>query len=114
MDLEPRHAPMITKTLLYFASGAVFATALMLSCSDDSPKAADAATCDCPASEPPLASRITRPKMTGTIAANASDLVSVACPANAKILGGACIALQGSAPDVTLQQAGFDDGENGW
>jgi hypothetical protein len=40
-----------------FAGGAFFGFALLLSCDDDSPSDADAASCNCPPAEAPLLGR---------------------------------------------------------
>ena len=47
-----------TKGLMTLAAGVGVGIALVLSCGDDSPGDADAAVCDCPAAEAPLAGRV--------------------------------------------------------
>lgn len=71
-------------------AGAALATGLILACSDDSPRDADAAMCDCPATEPPLAGRIVESTQLITIAANGGGSNAAGCPAGATLLGGGC------------------------
>lgn len=70
--------------------GAVLGAGLVIACSDDSPGDADAAVCDCPAAEPPLAGRIVPVRVQGTIQANGGGGASAQCPSGATILGGSC------------------------
>ncbi len=77
------------KSLVLVLAGAVAAAAFIVACSDDSPGDADAAVCDCPAAEPPLAGRVVRveDRTTGSF----SVLVPTArCPSGATLLGGGC------------------------
>jgi hypothetical protein len=73
-----------------FLAGGAASAALVIACSDDSPGSADAAVCDCPAAEAPLAGRITR--VTNTTAVEGLEFITLdaACPAGATILGGNC------------------------
>lgn len=74
------------------ATGAALATALVLSCSDDSPGDVDAAACDCPAAEPPVPSRMATVRGADSLVPADDDGVSSAtCPANAKLLSGGCL-----------------------
>lgn len=77
-------------SLALLAVGAVGGIALIVACSDDSPTDADAAVCDCPAAEPPLAGRIISVRVTGPISAGSTGGAAAACPAGSTILGGAC------------------------
>lgn len=77
-------------SLALIAVGTVGGIALIVACSDDSPSDADAAVCDCPAAEPPLAGRIVAVRQSSPITAGSSGIAGVACPAGATILGGAC------------------------
>lgn len=77
----------------YLVGGFAVGIALIVACSDDAPgnvDAADAAACDCPASEPPLAGRITRVRVDNTLSPGAGGGASAFCPAGAVALGGAC------------------------
>lgn len=81
----------LPKTLVLLAAGAALGAALIVACSDDSPHDADAAVCDCPAAEPPLAGRIVSMKSSPvTIAPNGAGQAGAGCPAGATILGGGC------------------------
>lgn len=76
---------------LTFLAGAVCATGLILACSDDSPHEADAATCDCPAAEPPLGGRITTVRGNdATLAQSSPGQASATCPAGSTLLSGSC------------------------
>jgi hypothetical protein len=48
----------LTSTAAALLAGAAFSAAIILACDGNSPSDADAATCDCPEAEPPLAGRI--------------------------------------------------------
>lgn len=106
---------LISNFVLLFA-GMVAGVALVLSCSDDSPSHADAATCDCPAAEPPIATRIVIRSGTDTIAANARGGQGVACPQGAVLLTGSCTTeTLNPLRDVTLEQSGFHEvAGDGW
>lgn len=78
-------------------SGAAFAAALIIACSDDSPTGADAAVCDCPAAEPPLSGRIMTVVVPITIPANNRGGNAASCPTGATLLGGGC---RNSSDDV--------------
>ncbi|HVV84159.1 MAG TPA: hypothetical protein VHE35_13885 [Kofleriaceae bacterium] len=71
--------------------GALGGALIVVACSDDSPGDADASTCDCPASEPPLAGRIVHlHSPAGEIPANGMGNAAQGCPTNAVLLGGGC------------------------
>jgi hypothetical protein len=84
----------VSKTLfvlfLGFAAGVFF----VFSCAGDNrTPLADAATqCDCPASEPPLRSRIVRRSATQVIPAMGSSAAVAACDLDAIVLSGGCFA----------------------
>ena len=104
------------KTVLVFAVGVVAATATILACSDDSPSDVDAAACDCPAAEPPLAGRITRVRGLDTpLGANALGQAFATCSAGATILGGACFLVDdgGGNTQAMLRSTEFG-GANAW
>lgn len=89
--------------------GAALAGALIvIGCSDDSPADADAATCDCPAAERPLAaSRIHRVDGAGTAATNTITSPIALCPAGELFLSGSCyIDQDNTAREVSLMQSG--------
>ncbi|MCL4683054.1 MAG: hypothetical protein KJZ92_17535 [Rhodocyclaceae bacterium] len=96
---------MNTKLALALASSAATA-ALILSCSDDSPGDADAAVCDCPAAEPPLAGRLTTVEDRRENPGAVPGFSAVArCPDGATLLGGGCEA-SANASSVLLSNAG--------
>ena len=87
----------------------------VVACSDDSPGHADAATCDCPAAEPPLAGRIQRFTDTATLPANGDDQVNAACPDGALIIGGGCATTpESTVRNVILQFSHQDDTGRVW
>lgn len=90
-----------------FLAGIFVGIASMLACSDDSPGNVDAATCDCPAAEPPLAGRVMVVDQTQVIAANSSGVGGAGCPQGAQMLTGSCTVDTPTGRDVTLQQSGF-------
>jgi hypothetical protein len=89
--------------------------ALMLSCSDDSSGAVDAAICDCAGAEPSIAGRVVIVNQTQSIAANSVGSQGTGCPEGAQLLSGSCTtATVNPGRDVTLQQSGFYGEEQGW
>jgi hypothetical protein len=89
--------------------------ALMLSCSDGSSGAVDAAICDCAGAEPPIAGRVVIVNQTQSIAANSVGSQDTGCPAGAQLLSGSCTTANvNPGRDVTLQQSGFYGEEQGW
>ena len=106
---------MRATSLMSLIAGICAGIALVLSCGDDSPGRADAAACDCPAAEPPVAGRIAIVSNTRTIDANSSDGESVGCPDGAQLLSGSCTTANlNPVRDVTLMQSGFYAAEQGW
>ena len=93
------------KNFALVLAGVAGATAFILACSDDSPGDADAAVCDCPAAEPPLAGRITRVEKQFT-GAQAFYGPLAACPDNSTLLGGGCYAAGVGEVSVTLTSSG--------
>ena len=82
------------------------AAALILSCSDDSPRDADAPVCECPAAEPPLAGRLTTVEDRRENPGAVPGFSAVArCPDGATLLGGGCEA-DPLASSVVLIAAG--------
>ena len=86
--------------------GAAFSAGLILACSDDSPHDADAASCDCPAAEAPLAGRIV--ERTYTIIVDADGSGTALCPPGATLLGGGCTieAAGAGVGTITLFESG--------
>ena len=95
----------IMKTKTWIAAtffGACFGVALVVACSDDSPGDADAAVCDCPAAEAPLAGRIVSVRAQGNITANGGGAASAQCAVGGTILGGSCEQMSLDAQVVLL------------
>ena len=96
-------------SIFMLCTGAIIGVLLVLSCGDDSIRradAGDAASCNCPAAEPPLASRIAEVIKPLTLPANSMDQVqSVACPLNALVFTGGCSANVGQLPNIILEQS---------
>lgn len=89
-------------------AGMFAGVALVLSCGDNSPNNADAATCDCPAAEPPLASRTMVLSNTRVIEANGRGGTDTGCPEGSLRLEGSCTTDSlNPVRDVTLEQSGF-------
>lgn len=96
-----------TSVVLVFA-GMIAGVVLVLSCGDNSPNRADAAVCDCPTAEPPLADRIVVVDATREMAALGRTFLSTACPEGAVRLSGSCTTDDaGEIRNVTLEQSGF-------
>jgi hypothetical protein len=97
------------------AAGVIAGAILVVSCSDDSPGAADAAMCDCPAAEPPLMGRIRQVTKEGQIGANTTDSLTVGCELGAQVIGGGCGGQAGAVPnDIVIRQSRPIDGDPGW
>jgi hypothetical protein len=105
----------IARSAVRLTTGLTASVLLILSCSDDSPGHADAAACQCPAAEPPLAGRIQRVTNTRTVPANGDDGVNAACPDGALIIGGGCATSpETSVHNVVLQFSHQDDTGRVW
>ena len=96
-----------TRAVSLLLTGAVIGIALILSCSDGSPRMADAAdpTCNCPAAEPPIAGRIVQIESATTVPANDIAPGGALCPSGAVALGGGCAASVGESPQIILEQS---------
>ncbi len=96
------------KRLVSLLAAALAGAVVVVACSDDSPKDADAAACDCPAAEAPLtATRMHRVDDGGTIAANSIADATAGCPAGELFVSGSCyIDTDNTAREVTLMYAG--------
>ena len=106
-------------SIVRFASrvttGLAVGVILLLSCADDAPGQADAAACQCPAAEPPLAGRIQRVTNTSTILANDDGGVNAGCPDGALIIGGACATSpEAGVYNVVLQYSHQSDSGRVW
>jgi len=100
------------KPILIFVAGATCAAGLIIACSDDSPHDADAATCDCPAAEPPLAGRIATTRGTdATLEVSGGGGALATCPAGSTLISGSCHLIEdgGGSPSASLVNSGPDD-----
>jgi hypothetical protein len=97
---------MKSHSIVLVIAGVAAGIALTLACSD-SPHGADAATCECPAAELPLAGRIVNVESPATLAPNSDGGAGALCPDGAIRLTGSCTA-GGSVPNIVLQQSGYD------
>jgi len=103
----------VVTPIVCMAIGAVFGAVTVLSCSDNSPGKADAATCNC---EPPIAGRLV------TIDGNPTTLqpgeqsgAGAACPTGAQFLTGACMPVDPQTlKDIQVQQFKWDPTSFGW
>src|ERR1044071_6614012 len=105
----------LARTTLLVVSGAVAGIALVLSCSDGSPRpvdAADGGTCTCPAAEPPIAGRIVQVENMKTITALGEDVQDVLCPTGAIALSGGCANLAGQTSQILVEES--LPGDTGW
>lgn len=96
------------KTVLHIITGMAIGISAMLSCSDESPSRADAATCDCPIAEPPVSSRISeviesRMLPPSTESGGRGGLAAL-CPERSILITGGCTAGTGQVPDVVIEQ----------
>src|SRR5690349_9793964 len=106
LDMRQRFIP----TMVTLVIGAAFGVGFMFSCSDNSPNRADAATCDCAASEPPLAGRFV------TVSSGASSIptgmvggTAISCPAGSQVISGSCTTptVNPIPLDLVLMESGF-------
>ncbi len=105
----------ITSSVVLLLAGMLAGIVLVLSCGDDSPGNADAATCDCPAAESPIAGRLLRVSNTEIINPNSNGVEGVACPEGGLLISGMCTnETVSSGADLTLQQSGTDGNGQGW
>lgn len=98
------------KTLALVVAAALGGALVVVACSDDSPRDADAAVCDCPAAEPPItAARLHRVGVaTATAAPNSIASPSADCPVGELLVSGSCYLDVDNTGrgDVTLTFAG--------
>lgn len=106
----------IIKSIVQLSIGAAFGVGMVLSCGDDSPQRSDAAACDCPPSEAPIAGRLMVLESTpSTIAAGEQGGAGVMCPLGTQFLSGTCTAINPTVlEDITVQQFGFDKTSFSW
>jgi hypothetical protein len=108
----------VIKSIAMLLAGAAIGAALIVACSDDSPGNADAAVCDCPAAEAPLAGRFSRIRGVDTLLPPNSGTVGVAvCPAGSILISGWCGIenMPGSPPQAALIESGpFPGLPNNW
>jgi hypothetical protein len=105
----------IPSSVVLLLAGMLAGIVLVLSCSDDSPGNADAATCDCPAAEPPVAGRLVRDSNTLIINPNTNGAQGAACPQGGLLISGMCTNEPvTSGADLTLQQSGTAGNGQGW
>lgn len=84
--------------------GVVLGAFIVVACSDDSPGDADAATCECPAAEPPLSGRVARIRVTAPIDPNAEGSTGAGCNGGT-LLGGSCRLMSGDRR-IVINEAG--------
>jgi len=99
------------KTTVQLSLGVAFGVGMVLSCSGTSSDRPDAATCGCPASEPPLAGRlVTIEGLPQPIAPGADGATGVMCPPGLQFLSGGCASMEPTVSEnITLQQFGFNN-----
>lgn len=98
-----------SNSIFILGLGFIAGIVLVLSCGNDSPHradAGDAASCNCPAAEPPLATRIIEATKPLIVPGNSKQqLQSVVCPLNAIVINGGCSAQGGQPADIVLEQS---------
>ncbi len=105
----------ITSSVVLLLAGMLAGIVLVMSCSDDSPGNADAATCDCPAAEPPVAGRLVRVSNTQIINPGSNLVQGAGCPGGGLLISGMCTnELVSSGADLTLQQSGTEGDAQSW
>jgi len=97
------------KSIAQISIGVAFGVGLVLSCSDNSPHRTDAATCDCPASEAPIAGRIVIVERQMTLIGNSTQTVTAACDPGTQFLSGSCANgdVGGDPTALILHESGF-------
>src|SRR5262245_48087793 len=106
----------VVNSMLLVLVGVVAGIAVVVSCGDrvpakvdaavDGPSPADAAKCDCPAAEPPLAGRFMIVGNAATVAPNDRGFQGATCPADTQLITGSCGPEDASTfYDLTLQES---------
>src|SRR5262245_46337346 len=105
-----------SRSLINILCGIALGVAAVLSCSDGSPKHADATTCDCPASEAPIAGRLVAiDSPPTTIDPGKLGATGIACSPGMQFLSGGCTNISPTTvEDITVVQFGFDKTTFGW
>ena len=104
------------RTLVLVSASALAGALVVVACSDDSPGNADAAVCDCPASEAPLSGRIVRVRGDDAILVPGGVSAATAqCGPGAILLHGWCDELQeaGTQPTIAITSAGAPESAQG-
>jgi hypothetical protein len=106
----------IINSIALLSIGAVFGVGMVLSCSNDSPHRSDAAACDCPASEPPIAGRLIFVEgLPQTLQAGEQDVATAACMPGTQFVSGTCTAGNPNVlEDIQVQQFGFNQATSVW
>ncbi len=101
------------KKLALILSAGFAGAVVVVACSDDSPHDVDAATCDCPAAEPPITTaRIRRVEgPTATVTSGTIGGAGAVCPAGEVLVTGGCTVLVGT-DDLVLMEAFPNDASN--
>jgi hypothetical protein len=108
----------LATSIFMLGFGIIIGITLVLSCGDDNPRrvdAADAPMCDCPAAEPPIASRVKAIITSDVIPHNTAHIAqSSACPLVPAgiVLNGGCTADLPPLGNIVLEQS--NPGPNGW
>jgi hypothetical protein len=103
-------------SIILLATGTAFGVAMVLSCGDDA-RRSDAATCDCPNSEPPLAGRIVAiDSDVVTLAPGLQGAAGIGCNPGMIFISGSCgPADLSTLEDIVIQAAAFDNADpGGW
>jgi hypothetical protein len=105
----------IASSVILLLAGMLVGIVLVLSCSDNSPANADAAACDCPAAELPIAGRLVRFSNTRVVDPGTNTAEGAACPQGGLLISGMCTNDPvSSGSDLTLQQSGAGDNLQSW
>jgi hypothetical protein len=106
----------IIKSVVQLSIGTAFGIGMVLSCTNDLPNRSDAATCDCPSSEAPIAGRLVVVESEhDTLAPGERGGPGVMCPLGTQFLSGTCTAVDPTVlEDITLQQFGFNKTSFSW
>lgn len=106
--------PMNLKTWILPVAGFVAGVSFILACSDDAPSSADAAACDCPAAEPPLAGRIIAVTSETGLAPMGIAAPAASCPTGGILIGGGCAPATSFVVDGTLLTSGPTAASASW
>jgi len=105
----------IISSVILLTMGAAFGVGMTLSCGNDSPHHADAATCDCSPSEAPIAGRTVVIEATPqTIQPGQTGGVGTGCMPGMQFLSGSCLRTGQNTQNITLVEFGFDKATLGW